>query len=126
MQAEYWSIGKDICTFGMTRHSSFGSEIASPSSTAMGSDWAAWRFKRGIMVNGCESSGERKNQLRVRRTRLKQERRHMNDDTDKKTEAPAPKLRAVTSYPGKNDGRISASKNVGMRPGASRPGPKKK
>jgi hypothetical protein len=31
-----------------------------------------------------------------------------------------------TTYPGKNDGKISASKNAGMRTGASRPGPKKK
>jgi hypothetical protein len=31
-----------------------------------------------------------------------------------------------TTYPGKNNGKISASKNAGMRTGASRPGPKKK
>jgi hypothetical protein len=52
----------------------------------------------------------------------------LNVVTDKVDEAkiPLPKKSKATTYPGKNDGRISASKNANMRTGASRPGPKKK
>jgi hypothetical protein len=49
-------------------------------------------------------------------------------ETDDKAKTPPsskPKGPATT-YPGQNDGRISAAKNAGMRNGASRPGPKKK
>ncbi len=37
-----------------------------------------------------------------------------------------PKKSKATSYPGKNDGRISASNHANMRTGASRPAPMKK
>lgn len=47
------------------------------------------------------------------------------DDKDK-AKAPAQKTLKTTTYPGKNDGRISASKHAGMRAGASRPAPMKK
>jgi hypothetical protein len=50
----------------------------------------------------------------------------VTETEEKAGKPPVNKAKAATSYPGKNDGRISASKNAGMRPGASRPGPKKK
>lgn len=51
----------------------------------------------------------------------------MVTDSDEKAETPRPpKVKPVTTYPGKNDGSISASKHAGMRTGASRPAPMKK
>jgi hypothetical protein len=47
-----------------------------------------------------------------------------NDSNDKAKTAPQKALK--TTYPGKSDGRISASKNANIRPGANRPGPMKK
>jgi hypothetical protein len=50
----------------------------------------------------------------------------MVSDNEQKTEIPSPKKPKATTYPGKNDGRISASKHANMRTGASRPAPMKK
>jgi hypothetical protein len=50
----------------------------------------------------------------------------MTDENDKAKNAPAATKAKPTTYPGKHDGKVSASKNAGMRTGASRPGPKKK
>jgi hypothetical protein len=50
----------------------------------------------------------------------------MVSDNEKTTGTPATPKAKPTSYPGKNDGRISASKHAGMRTGASRPAPMKK
>ena len=47
-------------------------------------------------------------------------------DDDKEAKKSTAEKAKPTTYPGKNDGKISASKNAGMRAGASRPGPKKK
>jgi hypothetical protein len=48
--------------------------------------------------------------------------------TDKadNAETAVPKKLKITTYPGKNDGRISASKHANMRTGASWPAPMKK
>lgn len=50
----------------------------------------------------------------------------MPDDTKGAAKTPSPPKAVPTTYPGKNDGRISASKNAGIRTGTNRPGPKKK
>jgi hypothetical protein len=50
----------------------------------------------------------------------------MVSDNEKKAGTPTTAKARPTTYPGKNDGRISAAKNAGMRSGASLPGPKKK
>ena len=48
----------------------------------------------------------------------------MTNETTGDKNSPLPKAKPTT-YPGKSDGRIAASKHAGMRQGASRPGPKK-
>jgi hypothetical protein len=50
----------------------------------------------------------------------------MATDEKKTNDAAAATKKSPTTYPGKNDGKISAFNNAGMRTGASRPGPKKK
>jgi hypothetical protein len=50
----------------------------------------------------------------------------MPSDNQDSTKTPSPKKPKATTYPGKNDGRISASKHANMRTGASRPAPMKK
>jgi hypothetical protein len=50
----------------------------------------------------------------------------MTIDGEDKAPKLSPKKPKATTYPGKNDGRISASKHANMRTGASRPAPMKK
>ncbi len=50
----------------------------------------------------------------------------MSMEDDKQAKKSTATKAKPTTYPGKHDGKISASQNAGMRTGASRPGPKKK
>jgi hypothetical protein len=49
----------------------------------------------------------------------------VEDSIDKAKGAPQKSVK-MTTYPGKNDGRISASKHANIRTGSNRPAPKKK
>jgi len=60
----------------------------------------------------------------VAQTKLEQGAQMTTDKNTGDENSPPPKAKPTT-YPGKNDGRISASKHAGVRQGASRPGPKK-